>query len=94
MVSFDDCEGNPGALRFMTAAYFGSSIGDAMTAERAFQRVIDAGIRGGALYVLWNDCCNRDTKFALEVMQKYDIEEIKRCIIGDGSRGYAIKKED
>lgn len=56
MVSFDACEGNPGALTFMCQAYMGGGLGRALKAEHAFQRVIDAGIRGSRLYQLWNDC--------------------------------------
>ncbi len=96
MVSFDACEGNPGALTFMWQAYMGGGMGNAFKAECAFQRVINAGIKGSRLYQLWNDCCGRDTDFALEVMAKYDIEDIKRHIDGNGCYGepFERRKDD
>lgn len=51
MVSFDICEGNPGALTFLMQAYDVDMFG----AERAFQRMQDNGITGCKLYMLWND---------------------------------------
>ena len=94
MVSFDACEGNPGALSFMCEAYMDGDICSAFIAEAAFSRVIDAGIRGAQLYILWNDCCNRDTKFALEIMRKRDIEEIKKHIEGEYGRGIPFERGD
>ena len=96
MASFDACEGNPGALTFMCQAYMGGGMGNAFKAECAFQRVINAGIKGSRLYQLWNDCCGRDTDFALEVMAKYDIEDIKRHIDGNGCYGepFERRKDD
>lgn len=92
MVSFDACEGNPGALTFMCQAYMGGGMGNVFKAECAFQRVINAGIKGSRLYQLWNDCCGRDTDFALEVMAKYDIEDIKRHIDGNGCYGEPFER--
>lgn len=48
MVSFDICEGNPGALTFLMQAYDVDMFG----AERAFQRMQDNGITGCKLYML------------------------------------------
>ena len=94
MVSFDDCQGNPGALAFMSEAYFGGGISTALKAEAAFKRVIDAGIRGVGLYLLWNDCCGRDTAFALEVMLHYDIDKIKRHVNLKEDRGIPFDREE
>ena len=61
MVTFDICAGNPGALQFLMQAYDM----DMFKAEQGFQRMQRAGITGARLYMLWNDCCNRDTEEAL-----------------------------
>lgn len=58
MVSFDICEGNPGALTFLIDAYGIDIFG----AERGFQRMQNNNITGSKLYMLWNDCCDRDTE--------------------------------
>ena len=73
LVSFDICKGNPGALTFLMKAYDL----DPFAAERAFSRMRDAGIEGSWLYMIWNDCCNRDTRKAIRAMIEIDIEVIK-----------------
>lgn len=83
MVSFDICEGNPGALTFLVDAY---SI-DIGGAERAFQRMQDNNITGDKLYMLWNDCCDRDTKKAIQVMTDHTIEDILQHINYENGRG-------
>lgn len=84
MVDFDICEGNPGALTFMVEAYLKY---DAVKAERGFRRLRDAGIQGAWLYKLWNDCCGRNTRLAVDVMVEEPIEEIEAHLGGYGSRG-------
>lgn len=83
MVSFDLCEGNPGALSFMGQAY----AVDMFRAEDAFQRMQDNKISGSKLYMLWNDCCDRDTKKALEIMLNNDIDDIVKHINFEAGRG-------
>lgn len=90
MVSFDICEGNPGALTFLMQAYDVDLFG----AERAFQRMQDNGVTGCKLYMLWNDCCNRDTKLSLQIMTKCSIEKIKEHINYEGGRGFAFTAEE
>ena len=72
MVSFDLCEGNPGALTFMGQAYSANPF----KAENAFQRMQDNKIRGAKLYMLWNDCCNRDTEMAVNIMCENDVDDM------------------
>ncbi len=87
-VSFDSCEGNPGALAFMMEAYDPKkSMGDLFKIERAFARVIKEGITGSKLYMLWNDCCNRDTDKAIQIMLNNDIDDIKKHINYEAGRG-------
>lgn len=87
MVSFDVCMGNPGALRFLMEAYER----DMFTAEQGFQRMQENGITGDKLYMLWNDCCGRDTGLALETMMCMDMEEIVRHINYNGGRGIPVE---
>lgn len=54
LVSFDICKGNPGAFTFVMAAYDKRMF----DAERAFQKLSNAGILGDKLYMIWNDCCD------------------------------------
>ena len=87
-VSFSSCEGNPGALAFMMEAYNPKKdILDLFKVERAFARVVNAGIKGSKLYMLWNDCCARNTDKAIQIMLNNDIDDIKRHINYEGGRG-------
>ena len=89
MVSFDICAGNPGALTFLMQAYDVNMF----RAERGFQRMQDNGITGSRLYMLWNDCCDRDTELALWAMENMAVSEIVRHINYEGGRGLPIEKE-
>lgn len=90
MVTFDICEGNPGAFQFLMTAYDVDMFG----AERAFQRMQDNGITGTKLYMLWSDCCDRDTALALLVMKECSIEKIKEHINYEGGRGIPFDASD
>lgn len=90
MVSFDICAGNPGALIFVMQAYDE----DMFRAERAFRRMQDHGITSEKLYMLWNDCCLRDTRKALRVMDRLPIDRIRHFINYDGGRGIPIAAEE
>ena len=84
MVGFNLCEGNPGALAFMMEAYMEFN---PFRAERGFQRMQCNGISGSRLYMLWNDCCNRDTKKAVDIMCEYSICDIIQHINYSDGRG-------
>ena len=90
MVSFDICEGNPGALTFLIEAYKISPF----KAEGSFRRMQDNDITGAKLYMLWNDCCNRETRLALRVMFDYPIEVIKRRINYENGYGIVFEEEN
>jgi len=92
MVSFNIAEGNPGALTFLMDAYMQH---DPFRAESAFQKMQDLGITGCKLYMLWNDCCNRDTCMAIDKMLECSAEEIVSHINYDNGYGipFKIKQE-
>ena len=84
LVNFDIAEGNPGALAFLMEAYMK---GDPFKAELAFQRMRDTGVTGSRLYMLWNDCCGRNTEMAMDIMQNKAIDIILHHIDDGGGRG-------
>lgn len=90
MVTFEICEGNPGALTFLMGAYDADPFG----AEVGFDRMNRHGITGTKLYMLWNDCCGRDTQQALLIMKVCDVDEIKRHINYEGGRGFPFTTEE
>jgi len=92
MVTFDICEGNPGALNFLIQAYDS----DPFKAETAFQKLQDSNITGDKLYMIWNDCCNRDTARAVDMILENDIETLNHFINYENGRGliYCPEKLD
>lgn len=89
MVSFRICRNNPGALTFLMDAYMNGNEGKA---ERAFQRMQDHGITGDKLYMIWNDCCDRDTAKAIKIMAERPIEDIVRHINYEQGRGIPFEE--
>ena len=87
MVTFDIAENNPGALTFLTQAYSYNPF----MAENAFSRMEENGIKGAKLYMLWNDCCDRDTKKTVEIMINNDIKDIIKHINYESGRGIPYK---
>ena len=90
MTPFDIAEGNPGAMTFMLSAY--NSYPD--LANLALIRMERNGITGSALYMLWNDCCDRDTKMAVEAALYCPLGFLKDHINKRGGRGIKIEIED
>ena len=93
LVGFDIAKGNPGAVAFMVEAYNpDKSMVELLRVEAAFKRMRKNNIQGAKLSLLWNDCCNRDTEKAIEIMRTKEIAEILEHINYEGGRG--IKFED
>lgn len=91
LVTYDLCKGNPGALQFMMLAYRGNLM---FLAERGFARMRDNDIAGDKLYMLWNDCCDRNTEQALRIMCENPIEDIIEHINYERGRGIPYKAGD
>ena len=85
MVTFDICKGNPGALTFLMDAYKQFLF----KAESAFQKLQNADITGDKLYMIWNDCCDNDTRKAIDMILDNDIETINHFI--NYEHGYGLK---
>lgn len=83
MLAINVCAGNPGALGFVMAAIEK----DPGAARHGLSRMLEAGITGAKLYMLWNDCCSRDTAEALRAMLDYPIEMITKHINYENGRG-------
>lgn len=82
--------GNPGALQFVFAA----CDLDPDNAGVGFAKMEQAGIVGSKLYMLWNDCCNRDTALAIKAMCHIDKEHLLKHINYDAGRGIPIPPEE
>ena len=84
------CAGNPGALSFIVKAYHESS----RDAEYGFNRMAENGITGSRLYMLWNDCCERDTRQVLDVMLYDTIQSVIDHINDSEGRGIVYTAKD
>lgn len=83
-------KGNPGAMRFLVEAI----AVDEESAIRGFSRMWKAGIAGDKLYMLWNDCCERDTARAIRAMTGMDIDNILTKINYSQGRGIPIRGDE
>ena len=75
--------GNIGALTFMMDAINK----DAIRAGIAMSKVGNNNIVGDKLYMLWNDCCDRDTFKTLDIIISHTIEDIEEHINYKHGRG-------
>lgn len=89
MVGIDIAQGNPGCLQFIMQAY-GKNMGKA---EYGFSRMQDNDIKGEKLYMLWNDCCDRDAEKAIDIMCNNDIQDIVKHINYENGRGIPYSTE-
>ena len=56
--------------------------------------MISIGVVGDKLYMLWNDCCDRDTALAVAVMNNLTEGEILRHINYEQGRGTPFTEEE
>ena len=74
---------NPGALTFFCEAVKRKPD----ISLTAVDRMLFYGITGSKLYMLWNDCCDRDTEKTLYIMLENSIEDINKHINYENGRG-------
>ena len=88
-------EGNPGALSFLfeIIKYYGN---DQANLIADFLIIDNMRLYGSYLYMLWNDCCNRDVKKSLEVIKGYRLGHIKDSDIKERiiNVGYGMPFDD
>lgn len=89
-VTFDICEDNYGCIQFIAEAYAMDMIG----AENGLNRMQLNFITGEKLYMLWNDCLERNTNDALLVMKADTIESIDEHINYEHGMGIPYTQEE
>ena len=65
-------DGNPGALGFLMQVITNPTT----KGLAALTRMVELGIKGEKLYLIWNDCCDRDQNKTIDVMLKKSYDEI------------------
>lgn len=88
-------EGNPGALNtlFEIMNYYG---GNPYRYLEKFLLIDAMKLYGSHLYMLWNDCCDRNTKKVLKVIEEYQKENITNDDINERIKnvGYGKSFDD
>lgn len=83
----DVSKGNPGALQFaLSAIAFDPFIG-----ASALRIALNHGIIGDKLYMIWNDCCDRDILRTLQLITFGKKEEIEYYLNYEEGRGKPFK---
>ena len=78
-------EGNPGAATFCMEAMHQENA--AKYAIAAIERMKALDITGDKLYMVWNDCCNRDTEKTLTVMLEKSQDDLIKHLNYENGRG-------
>lgn len=82
------CQGVPGTLSFLfNVATRYKNPNEKIKAISGFSRMLDNKIVGSKLYMLWNDCLNRDIDKTIYVMLHDSIDEINRHINFENGKG-------
>lgn len=81
--------GNIGAFTFMMDALKK----DPVKAQEALKELATKDIVGDKLYMLWNDCCNRDTDMTVKIALEHTIEDIEKHINYEHGRGIPYGQE-
>lgn len=89
MDKYSIADGNIGALTFIVDAIKK----DPVKAQEALKRLVTKDIVGDKLYMLWNDCCNRDTDMAVKIALEHTIEDIEKHINYENGRGIPYGQE-
>lgn len=79
-------DGNPGCMMFVIQALHETPERAVTALERA--QLYD--LKGSRLYMLWNDCCNRNTKVAVNILLEESMRDIRRHVSG----GYGMPFEN
>lgn len=81
-------EGNPGALMLCTELFKLGTPGVV-----ALINLDDIGLYGDRLYMLWNDCCDRDADKVIKVIEamnsgKFSAQDIRDRVSGGWGKAY------
>ena len=83
-VAIKYCDYNPGALQFFCELMDTKAPEIGLT---ALDRMYFYGLRGDKLYMIWNDCCDRNTEKTLNIMLNNSIDDINKHINYENGRG-------
>ena len=83
-------EGNPGCLEFLMDVF---KNGDIDTFYEMVIRLDDSKLYGAFIYMLWNDCCSRDTYKTIRMIRKLDCDTLRSYVSDTRHRRRYIEDE-
>ncbi len=78
-------KGNPGAATFCMEVMHSKNSSEYAVAVLERMNYLD--ITGDKLYMIWNDCCNRDTEKTIKVMLENSKEDLLKHLNYENGRG-------
>lgn len=78
--------GNPGAAAFCMEAITVNGF-DISKTIAIIERMVVLDITGDKLYMIWNDCCDRDTAKAIKVMLENSKDDLLKHLNYENGRG-------
>lgn len=82
-------EGNPGCLTFLMEV---AKKKDGNLFIEICMRLDVAGLYGSHAYMLWNDCCGRDTEKTIRMIKSLEKDELRSYVVDKG-RGEIYEEE-
>ncbi len=83
-------DGNPGCLSFFIEVL--------KEDENVFWKILikldTSELYGSLIYMLWNDCCNRDTQKTIRMIRKLDILTLRSYVVDKGRGTKYIEEEE
>lgn len=76
-------DGNPGCLEFLMDVFKTQNV---ETFYEMIIRLDNAELYGQFIYMLWNDCCVRDTYKTIRMIRRLDVDTL-RSYVSDTRRG-------
>lgn len=73
-------DGNPGALTFMFNMI--TIVISPMELMKILFKLDESEIYGSHIYMIWNDCCDRDTEKAIKMIKNLSTQELRSYVIG------------
>lgn len=91
-IAFKMSEGNPGALNCIMEVFKASNLHDGMHGAMLILYCDSLGLYGSELYMLWNDCCDRDIKKFELVLRNWQMGKLSKETILANVRSFGRGK--
>jgi hypothetical protein len=84
-------DGNPGCLSFLFEVIKRENVN--VFCEMVV-KLDTSELYGSLVYMLWNDCCNRDTQKTIRMINKLDSETLRSYVVDKGRGTKYVEEEE